>query len=88
MKIWKNITIKFKEIAYGVFFFVFRDSEVEKVAIERKKKCGTCPMNSTVMKKMDSDFKPWRKDEYCLECQCNLKLKQRSLKSACPNKLW
>lgn len=79
---------KIKEIYFGVYFYIFKNDNIEIIAFNRKKECDKCLFNSTVMKKMDKDFKPWRKDEHCIECKCNLKFKQRSLGSKCPNKLW
>lgn len=77
-----------KQFISGLWFYFFKNKKVEIIAKKRKVICDLCLSNSTVMKKLDDTFKPIRVDEYCLECKCNLKLKQRSLKSKCPNNLW
>lgn len=77
-----------REILNGIYNYFFRSEKVEKLAAERKKICDGCMFNSTVMKTMDPDYTSIRTDEHCIECQCNLSLKQRSTKSSCPNKFW
>ncbi len=64
---------KFKEIVDGWRYVVFPNQEVEKVALERAKVCGTCPEN---------------KNGRCLACGCFLQAKARSPKSTCPLNKW
>ena len=77
-----------QEIISGIYHYIFKNKKIEDIAAKRKKECDKCMFNSSVMKKLDKDFKPFRRDEHCIECQCNLKLKQRSMKTRCPNNIW
>lgn len=74
---------KVKEILDGIKNSVFVKESVEKIAAERYSICKTCPHNSK-----NSDNIYLRPDEHCLECDCNLYLKTRSLHSQCPLNKW
>jgi len=69
------------EILPGYKNFVFRDPEVEKVAVDRLQKCVGCEHLNHIVKS-----KKWGKK--CGVCGCPVLVKIRSTNSNCPKGKW
>lgn len=77
-----------KGILSAIYNILFNHKQIKRIRNKRKQICDTCTMNSKVLKEQFKGVKFRRKDEHCTLCQCNLFLKQYSLKTKCPNNLW
>lgn len=82
----------YKDIVDGFSYMVVKDSEVEKVAKQRAKKCAVCPHadyinkhKSTVI--VGSDVYSV-KSMKCKVCGCALSAKVRAMDSECPRGFW
>lgn len=64
---------KLKQIIQGWKNLVFKDPEIEKLALKRAEICSTCKNNNASI---------------CIECGCPLAAKTRSPKETCPIQLW
>lgn len=64
---------------------VFVKEQVEKVSAYRLSICNTCEHYSPNAKQEDKTLtQKIRRDKFCLDCDCNMHLKSRSLSAKCP----
>lgn len=80
IKIWKERN----KIFEGVRNNIFKKEHIEEIAFSRNEVCVKCPY---------IDLKGDKcavigTQPCCSECGCSLKLKTRSLSSACPKEFW
>lgn len=80
IKIWKERN----KIFEGVRNNIFKKEHIEEIAFSRNEICVKCPF---------IDLKGDKcavigTQPCCSECGCSLKLKTRSLSSACPKEFW
>jgi len=80
IKIWKERD----KIFEGIYNNIFKKADVEHIAAERMSICETCPDIDRAGSKC---FAPGT-SPCCGVCGCSLKLKTRSLSSACDNGRW
>lgn len=73
-----------KEILEGIKNNVFKSEAIEIIAEERNVRCKGCELYD---EKGDTCVVPGT-GPCCGNCGCSLKLKQRSLSSACPEGYW
>ena len=81
------------KIINGWYNYVSKDTETEKIALSRAKKCAVCPH------KRDSKVFGWVKDDIkevsasvCNACEgvikCPIAMKVRSINEKCPKNEW
>ena len=84
--------VVYKDIVDGFSYMVVKDSEVEKVAKERAKKCAVCPHADYINKNKKTvvvgDNVYSVKSMKCKVCGCALSAKVRSMDSECPRGFW
>jgi len=64
---------QFREIVNGYKNTIFKNKEIEQLALRRALVCSSCSYN---------------KLNFCSSCGCNLTLKTRSPESNCPKNKW
>lgn len=80
IRIWKNKN----QIMEGIVNSIFKDSDVEDIANERKKICDSClHIDLTGEECAVIGTQPC-----CSLCGCSLSLKTRSLSTECPINKW
>jgi hypothetical protein len=65
---------KLQSIISGWSNLLYRNAEVEKIALERAKKCAGCPKANSI--------------NVCILCNCYIPAKVRSLKEKCKDNQW
>ena len=65
---------KLQSIISGWKNLLYRNAEVEKIALERAKKCANCKYANNI--------------NVCILCNCYIPAKVRSLKEECKDKQW